>query len=380
MTAPRSAPADATEADSLVSTLETLQVEEVVAASPTNLADFGLDSPKTTVAVLLEGAGEPQKLLLGDKAPDGSSLYAKLPSQPRVFTIPAYLESTFGKKPFDLRDRDVLHVKRDAVKTLEVSGPEGSYALARDDKGEWTFTRPLATKAGRWSVEGLLGTLESLRMESVASEDAKDLAPFGLAKPARTVVVGLSDGTKKTLEIGVSPSEKKHNARDASTRLVAVIPGAIVDDLAKGMKELRAKRLLEVATYEVEGFDVVEGGVTKVYARSTIKDKDDVPIYKWKRTTPEAKELETNKVQDALFKVGGLEAEEFVDAPGPPERYGFDSPVLKVTIRYGAGKPPAWFEVGRKDGAAYARRPDDQTVLKLDTSKAEDLVKAFKEL
>ena len=29
------------------------------------------------------------------------------------------------------------------------------------------------------------------------------------------------------------------------------MPGAIVDDLAKGLAELRAKRLLEVATYEV---------------------------------------------------------------------------------------------------------------------------------
>ena len=36
---------------------------------------------------------------------------------------------------------------------------------------------------------------------------------------------------------------------------MAVIPGALVDDLAKGMAELRAKRLLEVATYEVDGFD-----------------------------------------------------------------------------------------------------------------------------
>jgi hypothetical protein len=82
------------------------------------------------------------------------------------------VESSFDKKPFDLRDRDILHLKRDDVRALELAGEGASYALAKDDKGEWAFTKPLATRAGRWSVDGLLGTVENLRMESVASEDA----------------------------------------------------------------------------------------------------------------------------------------------------------------------------------------------------------------
>ena len=87
--------------------------------------------------------------------------------------------SSLDKKPFDLRDRDLLHVKRDLVKTLEIAGPQGSYALAKTDKGEWAFTNPLATLAGRWTVDGLLGTVEGLRMESVAAEEAKDFKKFG---------------------------------------------------------------------------------------------------------------------------------------------------------------------------------------------------------
>jgi len=372
--------ADSGEAEALVSSVESLEVQEVVTESPGALAQYGLDPPKTTVSVLLEGASEPLKLLLGAKTPDGAALYAKVPSRARVFTVPAFVESSFDKKPFDLRDRDVLHVKRDAVKTVEVQGPEGAYALARGDKGDWAFTRPLKTRAGRWSVDGLLGTLEGLRMESVAAEDAKALKPFGLDKPARTVTLGLGDGGARTLQIGGSAGEKKYHAREAGSPLVAVVPGAVVDDLAKGMAELRAKRLLDVSAYEVDGFTVEMEGGRKLYTRSSVRDKDGVDVYKWKRAQPDGKDVDTNKVQDALFQVGAVEVSEFVDKPQSPDTYGCDKPALKATLRLGPGKPEDWFEVCRKDAAVYARRAGDDAVLKVDPKKAEELLKAFKEI
>jgi hypothetical protein len=407
LASPLSAPADATEVDSLLSSIANLEIAEVVTETPARLSDFGLEPAKASLTLGIEGAAEPARLLLGDKAPDGANLYAKLPAQARVFVIPSHLESSFDKKPFDLRDRDVMHVKRDAVKTLEVRGPEGSYALSRDDKGEWAFTRPVATRAGRWSVDGLIGTIENLRMDSVAAEDAGDLRPFGLDKPARTVALGLADGGRKLLEIGKpaefdsqpspaaspgsgagagesdgKPKPSKYYARDAAGALVAVVPAALVDDLAKGMGELRAKRVLEVATYEVEGVEVSEaGGAKKVYARSSTKDDaQGFDVYKWKRTAPDEKELDTNKVQDALFKIGGIEAGEFVDSPGPFEKYGLDKPVLRIDLKYAEGKPPAWLEVGKAGGEAYARRPDDSAILKLDPAKVDELIKAFAEL
>jgi hypothetical protein len=380
MAEPKAAPADGTECDTLVSTLETLRIDEVVTESPASLAEFGLDKPKVTVGVLTEGAKEPLRISLGEKLPDGSGVYAKLPSAARVFAIPAYVLCTFEKKPFDLRDRSVLHVKRDQVKTLEVTGPEGSYALAKDERGEWVFTKPLATRAGRWTVDGLLGTLENLRMESVAEEDARDLKRFGLDKPVRTVVLGLADGSTRRLEIGGPAGEKKHHAREASSSLVAAIPGAIVDDLAKGMNEYRAKRLLEVATYDVEGFDVEEGAAKRAFAKSKEKDKEGFETSKWKRTSPDAKDLETSKVEDALFKLGGIEVQQFVDQPKEAAAYGLDAPAFKLSLRFGEGKPEQAVELSRKGEAYYARRTGDAALLKLEAAKTEELIKAFKEL
>ncbi|MGE5125340.1 MAG: DUF4340 domain-containing protein [Betaproteobacteria bacterium] len=408
LVSPFTAPADTSAVESMLTSLEKLQADEVVSDQPGDLAQYGLATPSRTVSALVEGAKDPLSVQFGTKAPDGSSVYAKTPSAPKVYLVPSWVEGSFDKKAFDLRDRDLLHVKRDDVRQIEVAGPEGGYALARTDAGEWAFTKPLATRAGRWAVDGLLGTLENLRMESVAEENAsdpKELSRFGLGQPTRTVSLVMSDGSTRTLQIGAaapdpqatpspspspSPAKKgekpappekpkptKYYARAAGSGLVAVVPATLADDLAKGMGELRAKRLLEVATYETQGFETVASGTKKVYAKTTTKDKDGFDKTQWKRSAPDAKELDTTKVEDALFKMGGVEVSEFVDQPQALASYGLDTPLLKVTIQ---AKGPSWIEIGKKDGAFYARRNNDAAVLKLDPTKAEELLKAFGEL
>jgi len=204
------------------------------------------------------------------------------------------------------------------------------------------------------------------------------------AGPARNVSGSERDQVAALQADGPSPGQKpekpkptKYYARQAGSALVAVVPATLADDLAKGMGELRAKRLLEVATYETEGFDVVAAGATKTYAKTTTKDKDGLDKTQWKRTAPDAKDLDTTKIEDALFKMGGVEVAEFVDAPKAASDYGLDAPKLKVTVK---AKAESWIELGQKDGAFYARRNGDSAILKLDPTKAEELLKAFSEL
>lgn len=377
LVAPTPAPADGTSVETVLNALNGLKVEDVVTETPAGLADFGLEKPVAIARLTLDGQPKPLVLKVGEKAPDGSGLYAQTDDKPRVFLIASWLGTNFEKKPFDFRDRDLLHLKRDDVRTLEVTGPEGGFTVAKKDDGEWGITAPLVTRAGRWSVDGLLSTLEGLRFETIAAEDAKDLKAFGLAKPTRTVTASLADGSQRKLEIGSSAGEKKWHARDALKTLVAVIPGALVDDLAKGMAELRQKRLLDVSTWDVEGLDAEGEKGKQVYARTTTKGDAGADVRKWKRIAPDAKELETSKVEDALFKLGGLDVTEFVDAPKDPDVYGLDKPVLRLTLRMSGGKSAPFVELAKKDGSAWARRSDDTAILKLDAAKADELVQAF---
>lgn len=380
LTAPISVPADNAEVGALLSSLEGLDAEEVVVENATELGQYGLSPPRFKLTLQVPGVTEPLLLQLGDKSPDSRGIYATVGSKPRVLLIPAYLQTNVEKKAFDLRDRSVLHAKADDVQRLDVTGPEGDYGLARGHGPDWTIVRPVSTLAGRWAVDGLLASLEALRMDSVVEEEAKDFKPYGLDQPSRTVTLSLKDGSTRRLEIGKETPDKKYHAREASSPRVSLIPGTVVEDLAKGLKERRANRLLEVATYEVTGLEVEGEGGKRVFDRSSQKGTDGADAYKWKRTVPDAKDVETSKVQDALFGVGGVEVKEFVDAPAGLETYGLVQPALKVTLKYEGGRPPSWFELGQKDGDFYARRAEDGSVLKVDPAKATELLKSFKEL
>ena len=381
LTLPQAAPAATSEVDSLLGSLVSLEASATANENPTNLADYGLATPRLTVGFRVAGASQAQSLALGSDVPGRDQTFAKLTTSPRVFTIASYLRGTFEKKPFDLRDRDLLHVQRGAVKSLEVVGPEGSYAAAKGEHDAWALTQPLATAADRWGVDRLLGSIESLRMDAIAADPAKNLKVFGLDRPQRVVTLGLAEGKRQVLEIGSAAPDGKLYAREAGSTLVAIIPSHLGDDLKKGMAELRAKRLLEVSVYDVEGFDLDVAGATRTYARSTSKDKGGIDVYKWKRTVPSAQDLDTNRVQDALFKIGGVEAAEFLDQPQPLAAYGLDQPALRITLRLAkSNAAPAgstWVEMGQKAGVSYARRPNDAAVLRIDSAKADELLKAF---
>ena len=48
------------------------------------------------------------RLKLGSKTPTGGDMYAQRGNDAKVFLVPAYLESSFDRKTFDLRDKSLL--------------------------------------------------------------------------------------------------------------------------------------------------------------------------------------------------------------------------------------------------------------------------------
>jgi len=374
------APADPGEIGTLLDALQNLETEEIVNETAGDLAPFGLTEPKVSVSLVAEGAPKPFEVDLGDSVPAGSSIFARVPGKPRLFTVSSTLENTLSKSAFDLRDRSVLKVKKDAIQSFEVAEKNKvAYRLSRGASGEedWKIDAPVSTRAARWSADSFLGLVENLRMEGIATEDAKprDVAKYGLGGSARRVVLGLGEGQSTILEIGRKTDDGKYYARDASSKLVAMIPTAIVDDLDKGLKGLRAGRLLDVATYEVTGLDVAAGGTTKAFTKTTTKAKDGLTEVAWKAAPP-ARNAAEEAVSSAMIAIGGAEVAEFIDAPKAPSTYGLDAPALRVVLRFDGGKED-WFEVAVKGEAAFGRRRNDVAVLKLDKGKVEGLIKAF---
>ena len=80
-----------------------------------------MTNPPEEVDVTLKG-GKTTKLLLGSDTPAGTGTYAKLESDPKVYTIPTFTKTSFDKTVNDLRDKRLLTFNQDKLTSVAVTG------------------------------------------------------------------------------------------------------------------------------------------------------------------------------------------------------------------------------------------------------------------
>ena len=227
---------DDTEAGNIVSGLAALEANRVVDEQPPSLAEYGLDTPRIT-ASFTDAAGKQHTLLVGSKTPTGGDLYAKLADSPRVVLIGSWLEETFNRSRFDLRDKSVLKFSRDAVGSLTLTSAAGTISLASSG-GVWKMTAPTDAPADDAAVDGLLGRLSTARMLSIVESPAS--VDTGLAKPAASVAL-TAGPTRAVLDIGGPAGENAVYARDSVRNLVFTVESSLADELKKKPEDFRKK-------------------------------------------------------------------------------------------------------------------------------------------
>ena len=89
-----------------------------------------------------KGAKEFKTLQIGTKTPTGSDMYAKTADDKKVFLVSGYLESTFGRTPFDLRDKKIISFDREKVDRIEIRHGQSLVSLVKAN-GEWRMTAPV---------------------------------------------------------------------------------------------------------------------------------------------------------------------------------------------------------------------------------------------
>lgn len=294
---PSAAPADATEISGITSNLARLEQERLVEENPGDLADFGLAEPRIEVG--FKAGSNEGRLLIGGKTPTGSDLYAKTAASPRVFLVASYLESTFNRKPFDLRDKRALTFDRDAADTFEVATDGRTLSFAKKD-GAWQIAQPDAARSDSAAIEGLLSRISSLQMQGIPDAPGNT----GLDKPAATVRIG-SGSAQSTLLIGGAAGEGAVYARDASRPAVFTVEASLLEDLKKDAGEYRQKDIFDARAFNTTAIEIEKGTGKLVFEK-----KDD----KWHQSSPAAKEADAGKVDALLSSLTSARADSFVPA------------------------------------------------------------------
>lgn len=78
--------------DAMVSLLTSAKSVEVVANDSTDLAQFGLDHPKSEVTIESTGQPQPIKLAFGNENPTHTAIYAQIEGIPKVFLLGQNIE------------------------------------------------------------------------------------------------------------------------------------------------------------------------------------------------------------------------------------------------------------------------------------------------
>jgi hypothetical protein len=377
--------ADATAVSSLVSTLESLESERTVDENPASVAAYGLEPPRLTVTFKVTGETAERRLLIGERTPTGSDLYARVEGDPKLILIASYIEDSLNKTTFDLRDKSVLKFARDGIDAISIE-PSGTPAVALARSGDtWRLSAPLSAAADFSTVDGLVGRLFQARMQSIVSPadpasptgpTPAELRTYGLDRPA--VVVHLGAGsTRASLAVGAAKDATTRYARDLSRPLVFTVESALFDDLTKKPDDLRAKDVFAFRSFTAVGLDVATGGTSVTFTKAPRPEGADASATEtWKQTAPAAKDIDQTKLTDLLTTLSNLRAQSFAARP----HAGGEEVV--VTARFGdAASPTVERVVFRKsDGAVHAIREGEPGAAVVSTEDFDRALSLFKEL
>lgn len=363
LTQPVAVAGDEAELSGITSNLASLEVQRVIDEQASDLKQYQLDPPRVTID--FRESGKDRTLLVGSKTPTGSDLYARLPDKPRVFLIPSYLDTTFDRTTFDLRDKTVLTFDREKVDRIELDTPDHVVKFAKQG-ADWRMTSPIDARADFGGLEGIIGRINTAQMKSIVESSNKDPREYGLDKPAATVRLS-SGSAEAALAFGKSAGEGAVYAKDLSRPVVFTVESGLLDDVKKAPADYRMKDLFDARAFNTSRVEVTRGGQTMTFERQGDK---------WRQLAPAAKDADAAKVEGLVTALSNMRATSFVDKTAGT---GLDAPELTVSLTFDEHKQDR-VKLSRHGGDAYAQRDGDTGAAKIDTASLDAILKALEAL
>jgi len=371
--APVAAQPDGAAVSGLTSNLSTLEIQRVIDEDAKDLGEYGLAQPR--IEITFKSGGQEHGLQIGRKTPAATDLYAKVGDRKRVFLIPGFVDTTFNKTTFDLRDKTVLKIDRDKIDTMSITSPKRTLQFAKAD-GEWKLTVPLKARADFTTVDGLVSRLDTLQMKSIVTPEAAALAQYGLDKPETTIQLG-SGSSQATLLIGKGAGEGIAYAKDQSRPAIITIESTLIADLTKDIGEYRQKDLFDGRAFNATRLEVTRNGQASVFEKTKTKNKDGQDEEKWKQSAPTARDVDQSTVDNLISAVTAARATSYLDTAAKTDLDKLAKPELVITLTSDEGKRVEKVSFSRSGGDGYAGRDGEPGIAKVDAATIDNIAKSL---
>jgi len=321
ITTPKPLLADPTEITKLTTDFANLVSERLVDANATDFAAYGLAPAKLEVDITTKD-GKVTKLLIGERTPTESAIYARLDGDPRLFTISGSHQATLDKTSKDLREKHLLNFTGGRLMSVEVtakgkSGPETA-VFNRVGETDWEMVKPRKMRADGAKVDEIVSKLKLTEMDTnVPEADLKAAAARFASAPLVGIVKVIDAVAAQSIEL--RKIDKFYYAKSSATDGVSRVGNDLGDVLGKSIDDYRNTKIFDFAFSDPTKVSFQDGGQTTTYEK--VKDK-------WMAN---GKEMDATGLQAFVDRLRDLSASKFVDS-------GFTKAAITITVTSNDGR------------------------------------------
>jgi hypothetical protein len=350
ITTPKPLPADQDSIAAITGAVSTLTSNRLIDEHPPTLTSFGLDSPTSEVDITTKD-GKTQKLLLGSDTPAGSDTYAKLDSDPKVYTVASSTKAAFDKTGNDLRDKRLLPVNGDKVTSVTLTAKGAPVEFSKNSGGDWQITKPKPLRADNAAVDDLVGKLKDAKMDLSATATPSPI-DFSTATKVGSATMADDKGSQ-TIEVR-KMKDNSYLAKSTAAEGIYKVAADTGTALDKGLDDFRNKKLFDFGFTDPSKLDL--GG--KLYEKTGDK---------WFSGSAQ---IDSASVQSVIDKLRDLAAAKFGDKIA-------GSPALALAVTWGDKGKVDKVTIDKSGSDYIAAREGDATAYILDSKAFDDLQQAI---
>jgi hypothetical protein len=369
-------PADGYKVNQLAGDLGRLEAVDFIDANAADLErKYGLGT--SGIHVKMTPAKKDQQavaLVIGKARQDRPEYYAKLDSSPAIFTIKKDLHELVDQSALAFRPQELWQLA--ASEITEIARDHGGVHERLVKEGDtWRLTEPFNTPVDKTKADNVAGDLATLKIQRYEMAGSKELAAYGLDKPARLSIRTKPNGKDAKPEehivlIGKTSADKTAFAKLPSDDAVFVLDERVASAAATKPLDYLDRELWALNGERIDKIQWQPGSLT--LKRDAAGWRIEAPNLHF-----EAEKASVASVVGGLTK---LRAERFADFGGKLAPYGLDTPAHKIEIdlKPAAGKPESHTiaigaPVPNEAGSHFARLDDGKAVAVLSAGTIKDL-------